>query len=138
VTLQLAGCRRLGLRNVAVVAQVTGSLMLLLITGFLVIGIARGSNVETKFDPKTMVILSIDPVRDGYTPEKAQALFEKLPERLRTAGTVQSVALAAQAPFSIDDEDAAVQLTSEDSREASHRQQSVVKETVGASYFAEL
>jgi predicted permease len=138
VTLQLAGCRRLGLRNVAVVAQVTGSLMLLLITGFLVIGIDRGSNVETKFDPKTMVILSIDPVPDGYTPEKAQALFEKLPERLRTAGTVQSVALAAQAPFSIDDEDAAVQLTSEDSREASHRQQSVVKETVGAGYFAAL
>ena len=33
-----------------------------------------------------MYLLSIDPVRDGYTPEKAQALFEKLPERLKTAG----------------------------------------------------
>ena len=31
-----------------------------------------------------MYLLSIDPVRDGYTPEKAQALFEKLPERLKS------------------------------------------------------
>jgi macrolide transport system ATP-binding/permease protein len=138
--LQLPGHRRFGLRNLAVVAQVTGSLMLLLITGFLVIGIAGGNKVETKFDPRTMVLLSIDPVRDGYTPEKAQALFEKLPERLKTsaAGAVHSVALAAQAPFSIEDEDAAIQLTAEDSQDASRVQQSVVKETVGAGYFAAL
>ena len=63
-----------------------------------------------------MVLLSIDPMRDGYTSEKAQALFEKLPERLRDSGTVSSFALAAQPPFSIEDEDAAIQLTAEDSR----------------------
>ena len=84
--LQLPGYRRFGLRNLAVVAQLTGSLMLLLITGFLVIGISKANSIETKFDPKTMVLLSIDPVRDGYSPEKAQALFEKLPERLRSSG----------------------------------------------------
>jgi len=136
--LELPGHRRFGLRNLAVVAQVTGSLMLLLITGFLVIGIARGHNVETKFDPRTMVLLSIDPVRDGYTPEKAQALFEKLPARLRAAGAVRSVALAAQPPFSIADEDGAIQLTAEDSAQASRVQQSVIKQTVGAGYFAAL
>ena len=36
-----------------------------------------------------MYLLSIDPVRDGYSPEKAQALFEKLPERLKAAGAVR-------------------------------------------------
>ena len=80
--LQLPGYRRFGLRNLLMVAQVAASLMLLLMTGFLVIGISKGSSLETKFDPHTMYLLSIDPVRDGYTPEKAQALFEKLPERL--------------------------------------------------------
>ncbi len=136
--LQLPSHRRFGLRNLAVVAQVTGSLMLLLITGFLVFGIAGGNSVETKFDPKTMVLLSIDPVRDGYTTEKAQALFEKLPEQLKTTGAVRSVALAAQAPFSIADEDGAIQLTAEDSPGASRVQQSVIKETVGTGYFGAL
>ena len=80
--LQLPGYRRIGLRNLLMVAQVAASLMLLLMTGFLVIGISRGSNIQTKFDPNAMYLFSLDPVRDGYAPEKAQALFEKLPERL--------------------------------------------------------
>src|SRR5579864_2577376 len=80
--LQLPGYRRIGLRNLLMVAQVAASLMLLLMTGFLVIGISRGSNIQTRFDPNAMYLFSLDPVRDGYAPEKAQALFEKLPERL--------------------------------------------------------
>jgi len=137
-SLQLPGYRRFGLRNLAVVAQVTGSLMLLLITGFLVIGISKGHTVETKFDAKTMLLLSIDPVRDGDTPEKAQAFFEKLQERLAPVAGVRSFALAAQAPFSTEDEDADVQLTTEDSRGASRVQKSALEETVGAGYFAML
>ena len=133
--LQLPGYGRFGLRNLLMVAQVAGSLMLLLITGFLVIGISKTSDVQTKFDPHTMCLLSIDPVRDGYTPEKAQALFEKLPERLKTAGAARIVALAAQAPFSIEDEeDETIQLTAENSRV----QISAVEATVGAGYFAAL
>jgi macrolide transport system ATP-binding/permease protein len=132
--LQLPGYGRFGLRNLLMVAQVAGSLMLLLITGFLVIGFSKTSGVQTKFDPHTMYLLSIDPVRNGYTPEKAQALFEKLPERLKTAGAARIVALAAQAPFSIEDEDETIQLTAENSRV----QISAVEETVGAGYFAAL
>jgi macrolide transport system ATP-binding/permease protein len=135
---RLPGYRRLGLRNLLIVAQVSGSLMLLLITGFLVIGISKASNIQAKFDPNTMYLLAIDPVRDGYAPERAQALFEKLPERLKTAGPVRSVALAAQAPFEIEDEDQATQLTVEDSGKSSRVQQSVIEETVGAGYFATL
>jgi hypothetical protein len=46
-------------------------------------GITKMSNIQIKFDANTMYLLSIDPVRDGYSPEKAEALFEKLPERLK-------------------------------------------------------
>ena len=137
--LQLPGYRRFGLRNLLMVAQVAGSLMLLLITGFLVMGISKTSSIQTRFDPNTMYLLSIDPVRDGYAPEKAQAFFEKLPERLKTGGPVRSIALAAQAPFSIeDDEDETTQLAAEDSGKSSRVQQSVIEETVGAGYFATL
>lgn len=136
--LRLTGYRRFGLRNVLMVAQVAGSLMLLLITGFLVMGISKDSSIETKFDQNMMVLLSIDPVRDGYASEKAQALFEKLPERLKTASPARSIALAAQAPFSIEDEDEATQLTAEGSGKSSRVRQSVIVETVGAGYFATL
>jgi len=137
--LRLPGYRRFGLRNLLMVAQVAASLMLLLMTGFLVMGFSRTSTVETKFDAHTMYLLSIDPMRDGYTAEKAQALFEKLPERLKSAGPVRSIALAAQEPFVVrDEDDGSIQLTVEDSRESARVQKPVINETVGAGYFATL
>jgi predicted permease len=136
--LQLPGYRRLGFRNLLMLAQVAGSLMLLLITGFLVIGISRTSKVQSKFDPHSMYLLAIDPMREGYTPEQAQALLEKLPERLKDWGAVRSVAMAAQPPFSLDDQSDGVPVTTEDPQGASRVQISADEETVGAGYFAAL
>ena len=128
--LQLSGHRRFGMRNLALGAQVAGSLMLLLVTGFLVLGILRSNSIQTHFNPRTMAFLAVDPVRDGVPPNKAQAFFEQLPDRLRASG-LQSFALAAQAPFvSTDDDDS--QLTAEDS----HLQRGAAQAKVGARYFA--
>src|SRR5215467_7257890 len=134
--LQLPGYQRLGLRNLLIVIQVAASLMLLLITGFLVLGIAKSSSIQTKFDPRTMYLLSLDPIRDGYTPEKAQVLFEKLPEIFKSVGGVSSVAFADQPPFSTEFEP--TPMAAEDSSQSSKVLQSVVEETVGARYFATL
>jgi len=139
LTLQLPGFRRFGLRNLLMVAQVTGSLMLLLITGFLVMGLSKASSFNTRLDPDTMYLLSIDPVRDGYSSARAKALFEKLPGQLRSASAVTTVALAGQAPFSIeDDEDAAVQVSAEDTHDTTHIQIAANEESVGSGYFAAL
>jgi predicted permease len=135
---QLAGYRRFGLRNILMVAQVAGSLMLLLITGFLVIGITKTGEIQSKFDANTMYIMSIDPVRDGYSSGKAQSFFEKLPERIKSDSLVHSIALAAQPPFAVEDEDSAVQMTAENSSDFSRVQLPVIEETVGAGYFATL
>ncbi|MGB6609274.1 MAG: ADOP family duplicated permease [Acidobacteriaceae bacterium] len=134
---QLSGHRRFGLRNLAMGAQVSGSLLLLLVTGFLVLGLMRGNSVQTNFDAKTMAFLFVDPVRDGYTPEKAQAFFEQLPDRLRGAPAVSSFALAAQPPYLPGDDDD-FQLTVVDAKAATPVQKGVVKATVGAGYFAVL
>ena len=136
--LRLPGYRRFGFRNLLMVAQVAASLMLLLITGFLVIGISETSSIQTRFDPSTMYLLSMDPVRDGYPPEKSQALFEKLTERLKASGPVNSIALAGEEPFSAPDDDEGSQLIVEDAGKTSPLQQSVIEETVGAGYFAAL
>jgi predicted permease len=134
--LQLPGYRRLGLRNLLMVAQVAASLMLLLLTGFLVMGISKQSSIQTKFDATTMVLFSLDPARDGFAPEKAQGLFEKLPERLQTAGPVRSIAMAAHPPFTSEVEP--TQLSAEDSPGSSQVLRPVLEETVGAGYFATL
>jgi predicted permease len=135
--IQLRGYRRFGMRNLLVVSQVAGSLMLLLIAGFMVLGFSKTGSVQAKFDANAMYLLSIDPVRDGYSREKAQALFEKLSERLKASGAVRSIALAAQAPFSIAGRTG--QLTaSADSRDSSQTLKSLAKEIVGAGYFATL
>ena len=128
----LPGHLRFGLRNVQMVAQVAGSLMLLLLTGFLVLGIGRVGALPTTFDPHTMYLLSLDPVRDGYAPDKAEPLFAEVAHRLNAGPTGRRVALAAQAPFSPEDDP--IQVTADDSRV----EISAAEETVGAGYFAAL
>ena len=134
---QLSGHRRFGLRNLAMGAQVSGSLLLLLVTGFLVLGIWRGNSVQTNFDQRTMAFLFIDPVRDGYTPEKAQAFFAQLPDRLRSSGSVTSFALAAQPPYLPGDDDD-FHLRVDDPKTATPVEKSVIKQTAGTGYFAVL
>lgn len=112
-----------------------------LITGFLVMGFNKTNSVQAKFDASTMVLLSIDPVRDGYSAGKAQALFEKLLERLKAIASVRGVAFAAQPPFSISS--ATVQMTTGQSTAGSQAAKSqvvkkLVKETVGTGYFSAL
>jgi predicted permease len=136
--LQLPGHRRFGLRNLLMAAQLTGSLTLLLITGFLVLGFAQDASIPTAFDPRTMYLLSVDPVRDGYTADSARAFFRSLPERLAAVGAVRAVALAATPPFAPEDEDAGVPVSVDDARQPSRVQITVIEETVGAGYFAAL
>jgi hypothetical protein len=136
--MQLPGHRRFGLRNLAMTAQLAGSLMLLLITGFVLVGFARGYQVQANFDPKTMAMASIDPVRDGETPEKALDLFSKLPQRLKDSGKFSSIALTTLPPFATVDDDDSEQLTVDDPRAAQRVQQPAIKESVGSGFFAAL
>ena len=134
---ELRGYRRFGMRNLLVVSQVAGSLMLLLVTAFLVIGLGKAAGVQTAFNADTMYLLTVDPIRDGYSAEKAQALFEKLPERLRQVGAVQYVALAEQPPFSIVGGTAS--LTTEiKTGKTAQVLKAVAKDRIGAGYFAAL
>ena len=134
---QFFGHKRFGLRNVAMGAQVGGSLLLLLVTGFLILGITKGNNVQTNFNPKTMAFLFVDPVRDGYSPEKAQAFFERLPQRLRNDPAITSFALAEQPPY-LPGEDDDFHLTVDDPNQSSPVARDLSARTVGAGFFSVL
>lgn len=93
--------RRLSLRNVLVVSQVAGSLMLLLITGFLVIGHQRMTGLDVGFDPRRLYLLSLDPVRDGYSGSRAADFFQKVLDRVRKLPSVTSASLADSVPMTM-------------------------------------
>ncbi|HXB67489.1 MAG TPA: ADOP family duplicated permease [Candidatus Acidoferrales bacterium] len=96
---QLRRFRRLSLRNALVLSQVAGSLALLLLTGFLVIGHQRMTGVEVGFDARRLYLISLDPVRDGYSPAQTARLFEKLLDRVKRLPSVTSASLADSTPM---------------------------------------
>jgi len=134
---ELRSYRRFGMRNLLVVGQVAGSLMLLLITGFVVLGLSKSAGLQNRFDARTMYLLSVDPVRDGYSAAKAQAFFEMLPERLRSVGGVRNIVLAQQPPFSIPGGAASLSANF-DAGSTTQSVKSVAREKIGAGYFAAL
>jgi predicted permease len=134
---QMRGYKRFGMRNLMVVYQVAGSLMLLLITGFLVLGYGSLSAANAAFDTRTMYLMSLDPVRDGYTPDQAAAFFEKLPDRLRGITGVQSVSLASSPPFTAE-ATASDFTTNLGGDRVAATVTAASKQSVGAEYFAAL
>jgi macrolide transport system ATP-binding/permease protein len=135
--LPLSRHKRFGLRNLAMGAQVAGSLLLLLVTGFLVLGIVKSNNIDTNFNPKTMAFLFVDPLRDGYSPEKSQAFFERLSDRLRSTPAITSFALAAQPPYLLGEGDN-FHLSVDDPHQSSPVQRGFARQTVGEGFFSVL
>jgi predicted permease len=93
--------RRLSLRNLLVVSQVAGSLALLLITGFLVLGHRKMTGGPLGFDPQRLYLVSLDPVRDGYSGERAAAFFQKLLDRVKGLPAVVNASPADAVPMTM-------------------------------------
>jgi predicted permease len=91
--------RRLSLRNLLVLSQVAGSLALLLITGFLVLGHRTMAGVEVGFDARNLHLISLDPVRDGYSVAQATNFFPKLLDRVKGLPSVTAASLSDSVPM---------------------------------------
>ncbi len=91
--------RRLSLRNLLMLSQVAASLALLLITGFLVLGHRRMVGGDVGFDARNLSMISLDPLRDGYSGERAMALFPKLLDRVKALPSLTAASLAETVPM---------------------------------------
>ena len=100
-TVLLPSFRRLTLRNVLMVAQVAGSLTLLVILGFLSLGIQTTLGIQAGFNPRGLYLVSLDPVRDGYSSDQSAAFLHKVLERVKTIPAVSSAALTETIPVSL-------------------------------------
>jgi predicted permease len=130
----LRGYRRFGMRNLLVAYQVASSLMLLLIVSYLVLGYQRTSHIDPGFETAGLYLLELDPAHDGYSAEQSARLLDMLPERLGRLSAVRAVTMADAAPFA---EFVAVPNARFSAPQAEGDvQRSVVRQGIGASYFA--
>jgi len=93
-----AGGRYVMVRRVLVVAQIALSLILLTGAGLFVRSLGNLQRLDLGFRPDHLMSFSIQPSLNGYTTERAIALFERLQQRLASLPDVRAVA-ATQTPL---------------------------------------
>jgi predicted permease len=93
-----AGVGRHRVRSVLVVAQVGGSLVLLIVAGLFVRTLFRAQRAYLGFDPNNVLNLTLDPREVGYDEARAKSFYRDLEARVRALPGVQSASLASSVP----------------------------------------
>ncbi len=73
--------RRWNLRNVLVVAQIAMSLTTLSVTGLFLRSLESAANIDIGFRSQGLLMLSVDPRLNGYTPERTSRFLAELRQR---------------------------------------------------------
>jgi predicted permease len=129
--------RRLGLRNLFVVYQVTAAMTLVVIMGFMISGIRSGASRDPGFSSAGLSVFSLDPARDGYSPEQSARVLADLPERLVEANSVEAAALMDSRLFQqfvLPDRSASIPAADR----AGETIQRVAVQSIGPGFFATL
>jgi putative ABC transport system permease protein len=88
------------LRGSLVVAQVAGSLMLLIIAGLFTRSLDKAQRTNLGFDSSHVLDLSMDPTEIGYVEVQGRAFYKSLLERVRALPGIESVSLTSSVPLS--------------------------------------
>ena len=91
------GRRRFG--GVLVVAQVAGSLMLLIVAGLLIRSMQSAQTRGLGYDPDHVLNVMVDPHQIGYDEARTKAFYRELERRARSLPSVQSASLSYTAPM---------------------------------------
>ena len=91
-----AGVGRHGVRSALLVAQVAGSLMLLIVAGLFVRSLERAEHMDLGFDPGHVLNVMLDVRQIGYDDTRAKAFCRELKDRVRALPGVQSASLSLQ------------------------------------------
>jgi predicted permease len=83
-----SGAGRQRLRSGMVIAQVAGSLVLLVVAGLCVRSAQRAQRMDLGFDPANVLTLRIDPHQVGYSGPRATAFYDELERRIRALPSV--------------------------------------------------
>jgi putative ABC transport system permease protein len=94
-----AGVARHRVRSILVVAQVGGSLVLLIVAGLFVRTLFRAQRAYLGFDPNNVLNLTLDPREVGYDEARTKSFYQNLEARVRALHGVQSASLASSVPM---------------------------------------
>ena len=94
-----AGAGRQRLRSAMVVAQVAGSLVLLIVAGLCVRSLQRAQFLDLGFDPANILTARIDPHQIGYDAPHSAAFYDELARRLAALPGVESVGMSFGVPM---------------------------------------
>jgi predicted permease len=94
-----AGVGRHRLRSALVIAQVAGSLVLLIVAGLFVRSLLRAQQAYLGFDPRRVVNLTLDPKQVGYDESRTEGFYRDLEARVRQLPGVESASLAFAVPM---------------------------------------
>jgi len=92
--------RRISSGNLLVVAQVAMALVLLCVTGLFLRSLESASRIQIGMNPRGLLLLSVDPRLNGYTPAKTSAFMAELRERAAALPGVDAVVSTDVAPLS--------------------------------------
>ena len=92
------GAGRQRLRSAMVVAQVAGSLVLLIVAGLCVRSLQRAQFVDLGFDAANIVSARLDPHQIGYDEPRTIAFYDELERRLSGLPGVESVSMSFSVP----------------------------------------
>src|ERR1700730_14382950 len=131
------GRRRHLVRNSLVMAQVAGSLLLLIVAGLFVRSAGKARQIGLGFDSEQVVDVPIDVQQIGYTDQQGTAFFREIEERLRALPGVVSVGQAFSVPMGLMSADE--RLTIEEHPVESGQPEPIVfYNTVSPDYFTTL
>jgi len=94
-----AGVSRHRLRSVLVVAQVAGSLVLLIVAGLFVRSLMSAQHAYLGFEADHVLNLTLDPREVGYDDARTKTFYHDLEARVRALPGVQSASLAYSVPM---------------------------------------
>jgi putative ABC transport system permease protein len=94
----VAGGRQF-LRSALVVAQVGGSLMLLIVAGLFTRSLEHAQRADLGFDPHHVLNLTMDPNEIGFNEAQTRVFYKQLLERERALPGVDSASLALAIPM---------------------------------------
>jgi len=88
------------LRSALVVAQVAGSLTLLIVAGIFARSLATVRHMDLGFDPHHLATFTMDAAYAGYGTDRTTAFYRELERRVREAPGVDSASVCLRAPMS--------------------------------------
>ena len=128
--------RAFALRDALVVAQVAGSLVLLVGAGLFLKSLSRAQAIDPGFDPERALVFSVDVQAQGYDDARGAAFYQALQEKLAAMPGATAVSFSTYLPLTLGGERRGFRAVGYEPGPGEDME--VASSFVGASYFETL